>query len=996
MKNALRRMLIFAWVLLVLSASMLFPASAHSVITPAEQMQARWNTDNGFPSETVRDIVMTANGLLWFATADGLIRYDGYSFTILNKHTEPSFPAMGTSVLCAAPNGDLWVGTNGNGLLHLADGVWSSITTQNGALSDAVNDINILPDGSVAVAVPTGVYFVHADGGIGDCFALSDRALVVRDIAVGSAGNVFGVTEDGKLFSIMDGGFSFFTFQKNGWNKEGTYTAIDSAGERFLIGCADGSLIILEKDTNGEYVPRLVQTELTTVSHISHDAENNFHIISQDGWGILFADGTYACMQKNGVAGLSAFCCDFQGNFWLGTRQNGAVKISKTDCRNWNVLYGLPAFSAQSFLQYDTFTCVGTTEGLLMLDDAGSQVENELTRATAGQSVQYLLADRNGALWAAAGSTLYQLQKTGALQTFSAQNGLPTYTVRVLSELENGDIAVGTDNGLCLLRENRVLHTFDAATGMLGRVSALLQMQNGTLLVGTVGNGVYSVAQDGRVQAYGAEAGLPAGKVACMVRDPSTADRIWFSIGSELLYQDSARVAMRFSGLNLTGEITDLFFTDEALWVITTNGAAVVRKADMFTQSDTLPYETIGKQQGVLAALDADSQNFADENGILYLCTGNGVNQIDTKTYQSRTPIPRILFYTAQSGKNTISLRDGVTVPGTGSAVQLCFTAITFGSTADFYLEYKLEGVDTAYTRVTPASEICVNYNRLPYGNYTFSVRAVDKNGILLGESASVTFQKAESNNERVVFWIAITAAATIVVGGGVLLGMAIHNAVLKQRQKRYQDITRQSISAIVNTVDAKDPYTRGHSDRVAKYAAEIARRYGLKPLKVSDIYYSALLHDIGKIGIPDEILKKPGKLTKEEYEIIKTHAAIGADIVKDISAIPHIRRGIHDHHERYDGNGYPRGLRGNGISLEGRIIGMADAYDAMASARGYSAPHTKDYITAEIREGRGKQFDPKIADIVLQMMEEGFFDAFTTQEEESALDALSETPPTA
>ena len=531
---------------------------------------------------------------------------------------------------------------------------------------------------------------------------------------------------------------------------------------------------------------------------------------------------------------------------------------------------------------------------------------------------------------------------------------------------------------------------------MLGRVSALLQVPDGTLLVGTVGNGVYSITKDGCVQAYGTDAALPAGKVACMVRDPSAADRIWFSIGSELLYRDGAHSAMRFSGLNLTGDITDLFFTDEALWVITTSGAAFVRKADMFTQSDTLPYETVGKRQGILAALDGDAQNFADENGVLYLCTGNGVNQIDTKTYQSYTPVPRILFYTAQSGKNTVALRDGITVPGTENAVQLCFTAITFGSTADFCLEYKLEGVDAYYTRVTPASEIRVNYNHLPYGTYTFSVRAVDKNGALLGESTSVTFQKAASSNDRVVFWLMVIAMAAIVVGGGVLFGMMIHNAVLKRRQKRYRDITRQSISAIVNAVDAKDPYTRGHSDRVAKYAAEIARRYGLKPLKVSDIYYSALLHDIGKIGIPDDILKKPGKLTKEEYEIIKTHAAIGADIVKDISAIPHIRRGIHDHHERYDGNGYPRGLRGNSISLEGRIIGMADAYDAMASARGYSAPHTKDYITAEIREGRGKQFDPKIADIVLQMMEEGFFETFAAQSEETASDAPPETPPTA
>ncbi|MGN0520545.1 MAG: HD-GYP domain-containing protein [Candidatus Fimenecus sp.] len=250
--------------------------------------------------------------------------------------------------------------------------------------------------------------------------------------------------------------------------------------------------------------------------------------------------------------------------------------------------------------------------------------------------------------------------------------------------------------------------------------------------------------------------------------------------------------------------------------------------------------------------------------------------------------------------------------------------------------------------------------------------------------SATELFRNGTRPSDHTVLYLEITAAVLLAVGLGALLILAVHAVVSKQRQKRYQDITRQSISAIVNAVDAKDPYTRGHSDRVAQYAAEIARRYGLKPLKVSDIYYSALLHDIGKIGIPDEILKKPGRLTDEEYEIIKTHAAIGADIVKDITAIPNIHRGICDHHEWYDGSGYPRGLRGNNISLEGRIIGMADAYDAMSSVRSYSAPHTKDYIMTEIRTGQGRQFDPKIAEIVLQMMEDGFFDTFIAQVEEA------------
>lgn len=574
---------------------------------------------------------------------------------------------------------------------------------------------------------------------------------------------------------------------------------------------------------------------------------------------------------------------------------------------------------------------------------------------------------------------MYHLKTNGKLQVFSAENGLPNYPVNVLLEADNGDIAVGTDNGLCFIRDNQVFHIVNAADGMFGRVSSLFQNENGTLTVGTVGNGVFCVEKDGSIKAYSAKDGFPAGKVACIVRDSQIANRVWFSIGSQLLYRDGEQTAMQLSGLHLSGEITDLFFVGDKMWIVTTNGMAVVNRADLFTNAQTLPYETVGKRQGVLASVSADSQNFVDENGVLYLCTGKGVNQIDTRNYQDIVPAPRICFHTAACGKNSFSLADGAVISGTSENVEFKFTAITYGDVSDFYLEYMLVGVDSEYARIAPAAEITVHYDRLPHGEYTLLVRAVDKNGAVLGDTASVTFTKEATYSEGATFRIAVSIAVALLFIAGTLLTMAVRSVLLNRRQKRYRDITEQSISAIVNSVDAKDPYTRGHSDRVAKYSAEIARRCGLKPMQVSDIYYSALLHDIGKIGIPDDILKKPGKLTPEEYEIIKKHAEIGADIVKDITAIPHIARGIHDHHERYDGKGYPRGLRGKNISLEGRIIGMADAYDAMASARGYSAPHTKDYILSEIREGAGGQFDPQIAEIVAQMIEDGFFDTVDT-----------------
>lgn len=194
-------------------------------------------------------------------------------------------------------------------------------------------------------------------------------------------------------------------------------------------------------------------------------------------------------------------------------------------------------------------------------------------------------------------------------------------------------------------------------------------------------------------------------------------------------------------------------------------------------------------------------------------------------------------------------------------------------------------------------------------------------------------------------------------------------------KTKHLKAIIDQTMLAFAKVIDAKDPYTRGHSEAVAEYSREIARRYGMPRRMLDNIYYSGLLHDIGKIAVPDSILNKPEKLTEDEYEIIKTHTSVGADILSDLTTVDNIAAGARDHHERYDGSGYPKGIAGNDISLEGRIIGVADAYDAMASERVYRGTFSREKIRDEFEKASGKQFDPKIVKILLEMIDEGYFD---------------------
>ena len=191
-------------------------------------------------------------------------------------------------------------------------------------------------------------------------------------------------------------------------------------------------------------------------------------------------------------------------------------------------------------------------------------------------------------------------------------------------------------------------------------------------------------------------------------------------------------------------------------------------------------------------------------------------------------------------------------------------------------------------------------------------------------------------------------------------------------RHERDNEIILESIETFTGFIDAKDPYTNGHSKRVAEYTRQIAREMGFHGEELDRIYYTALLHDCGKIGVPDNILGKPGKLTKEEFEIIKSHTVRGGEILHSFKSLKDADEGALYHHERYDGKGYPEGRAGEGIPLIARMICVADSFDAMNTNRVYRNRLTKERIIEEIETNKGKQFDPKIADIMLRLLKEG------------------------
>ncbi len=197
------------------------------------------------------------------------------------------------------------------------------------------------------------------------------------------------------------------------------------------------------------------------------------------------------------------------------------------------------------------------------------------------------------------------------------------------------------------------------------------------------------------------------------------------------------------------------------------------------------------------------------------------------------------------------------------------------------------------------------------------------------------------------------------------------------------EELSLQTILALAQVLDAKDEYTRGHSARVAVYSREIARAIGYSEEELVNIYNGAFLHDIGKIGVPDAILNKPGRLTDDEYDVIKSHTLIGSEILTKVKSLPKAEYIARHHHERYDGHGYPDGLMADNISMDARIVAVADAYDAMNTSRVYRSKLDPEAIKYELEKNKGKQFDPWLINVFVDLMTHVDLDAMCQIAEE-------------
>ncbi len=946
-----------------------------------DYVETVYDESNGMLTSEANAVIQDSSGYIWIGSYGGLSRFNGVEFENLSK-TRTGAPASGVRSLLEDSRGRIWIGTNDAGLYLYDSKGFQHITAageneewQQMAATLSVHCLEEDAEGHIYLGASSGLWMVDESMNLRMVEDSRLQEMAVEALAGDRQERIWGIGSGGELFLLQ--GQQLTLLLENGYFERNiSYGLYPDDDGRIYVGTADGQVIRLRCSGEGSQT-ELSWDILTTggedgVNDIMRDSQGRLWVCTDNGPGYFDEeDAFYKVNSLNNNSIMSRMCEDYEGNLWFAASRKGCVKLTRIRFRNTAYEANITNQTVNATVMLDGCMYIGGDFGLAILDETWEKMENELTAMLEGIRVRGLFKDRDDTLWISTYKTYGLVNydpRTGAITSYTTEQGMPHEQVRMALQLSDGSIAVATNGGVAILRDGQVADVFDQNDGIENQwILCLEESADHKLLAGSDGDGIYEIDPDTRqVRNLTTEDGLQSGVILRMTADEQQG--IWISNGSELALWEEEGIRQIPSVNEGTGSIFDIKVTEDYIWLMKSFGLIRISREALIGGGQE--YEVFNRSDGLTSSITANSWNYMDENGVLYLCTGNGVYYMDLNDMYQNNVTPKVsvgqmstetvIYYEPQD----IELRTDT------QRITLQLDLLSFGM-GDGVLEYYLEGFDKYPIQIT-SSNGRINYTNLPGGEYIFHLKGYNADGT---ESEDLTFrivkEKSLFEKQYRILWLIVGCLLLLIVA--LLIMWHLNKNKILQRQKEYRDTADQIIRIIAKTIDARDKYTSGHSHRVASYAVEIGRRYGLNQEQLEQLRYAALLHDIGKIGIPDHILNKHFELTDEEYAVIKQHPTIGGDILKEFTLAPEAAVGALYHHERYDGKGYNAGLKGEEIPLYARIIAVADAYDAMDSTRVYQESMDPEVIYQELEEGRGTQFDPQFAEIMMAMMRDGF-----------------------
>ena len=940
-------------------------------------VQTVYNSSRGLPCGEANDIAQTTDGILWIGTYAGLYRYNGSEFRWMDGLES----VRNANCLFVDEEGRLWIGTNDNGLaIVINEKIVNLIDEDSGLPSNSVRAIVRGADGYYYIGTTGALQILTLNDGLRNIGALSEMNYT-HCLAADDRGNVAAVTQDGRLFLLRRGEIlSSLRLTADGGDIF-KCCGFDRLG-RLVVGSRTNRLRYYDISGGDFEFLREIRCEgLTGINDLYFPGNGEMFITADNGVALLDSRRSYRLLNTNDFNNsIDNMLMDYQGNLWFTSSRLGLLRLAPSSFRNIYSILSMKTEVVNAVAEWREKLYFGTDKGLDACNLSCSlNLTDELTERLEGVRIRCLLTDSKGTLWICTygkGVIAVDGYGEGDYRVYDSADGVGNRS-RVVTELRDGRIAVGTDTGVSFIRDGVVERSIGHSEGLINSmVLTITELEDGSLLVGTDGDGI-ALLRDGEIERMlTRDDGLSSEVILRSVADPK-GEGVFLVTSNGLCFMNtdgSIRQLNRFPYFNNY----NIWARDEdTLFVMSSAGLYVTRRDELLASGDSvgeLRCELLDSNRGLSTSLTANSWSYCDGEGNLYLPCDTGVFSINVWDYDSKLRTYRLSVPTVQlDGKAYHRTPGEAILVGEGvSRVELVPEVVNFSVQVP-PVGYFLEGFDTDWTITSQKNLNSIMYTNLPAGEYTLRLAVFnnDRSSILAERKFALT--KTQNFYETVGFRLYFFGV--ILLAAVFLSSLVGYHSYASMRRKA--EMANQTIIAIAKAVDAKDLRTSQHSERVSQYAVMIARELGWSEKECEDLRKAAKMHDIGKIGIPDNILNKPARLTDEEYAVMKSHTNKGGEMLRDVTLIPHVSEGALFHHERYDGRGYPHGLKGNDIPQIARIIGVADAFDAMTANRIYRKQMDFGYVLEEMKKGRGSQFDPDADDALLRLIEEGKIDLY-------------------
>ena len=941
-------------------------------------VQTIYSSTSGLPCGEANDIDMTRDGIMWIGTYAGLYRYNGREFRWMD-----SFDSVrNVNCLYVDEEGRLWIGTNDNGLsIMINEQVVNVIDQSMGLPSNAVKDIIRSSDGYYYIGTTGSMQVLTLNCGLKKLNTLPEVDYADH-LAADDRGNVAAVTNDGTLFLLQQGQIISSrqlperetVFKSCAFDQDGCLLAATSGNEIFRFDISRGWF---------ESLGVTQYPGLTSIMNMYMTDCGSMFICADNGVGFVSADSMYEKINTNDFNNsIDNMLIDYQGNLWFTSSRLGLLRLAQSDFRDIYTTTGLEKRVANTVVRWKNTYYFGTDKGMDAVDLKGlHKFRDGVTDRFDGSRIRCMIVDEDEHLWVCTyGSGLVELEPDGTEYVYNRNNGAFGNRARVVSQLRDGTILAAGDTGLSFIRDHKVQKTITYTEGKISSmVLTITEMPDGTILAGTDGNGLAVIENGEVVRMLTRNDGLSSEVILRTILDNANGG-VFVVTSNGLCYMDSDGSIRTLDNFPYYNNYDIWIKGTDDLFVLSSAGIYTMDRNELLSGRDGISYDLLDSRRGLYSSLTANAWTWFEEGtGELYLPCDTGVFVINTNTFSSGARAYRMSVSSVRlDGEVRRADRsETLKIPRGTSRVEIFPEVINY-TIQDPNVGYMLEGFDKEWTIVAQNSLGSISYTNLHAGDYVFHLAVFDNSLENIVDERTYSFTKEREMYDSGWFIIYLLSVPMITVGWITWLFVRRHERKMEEQLKmanRQIEMGKQTVIAIARTVDAKDQRTSDHSHRVALYSRQIAEAYGLDKKQCRDIEWSAQMHDIGKIAIPDAILNKPARLTDDEYSKMKTHTTSGAEILKDFTLLDNVIDGAKYHHERYDGKGYPQGLSGEQIPLFARIIGVADAFDAMTANRVYRQKLDFNYVLGEMERGRGTQFDPVFVDILLKLIREGKID---------------------